>query len=354
MENSFFVFSDNNSPIVLERFHMCTWEFNNNSSLIEFGFEISKETIVEDSLSISLYIPWINKSCEVKDLYNKLKIAENSRFIFNDSVSSTDSLDGGRNIEGVVHTFADRNKLCILPATLDISQDQIISATLDLETYCSLKSEEKPNVYFRFWVKPTIPYVSMRKKGIGKSTIIYDIKINEKRNIPDNQISLLRNKEVCEIKNCFSFNIVPNKYDILFFDNSSLKSVRTLEYESFNKYLGDRRVKKDELIVVFNKKKDKESYSFFSIYSKERIGLSQFSLAILINIICGILLFIPSYRNSLNSEDGFHDLLYKLPIEIYIAIAIVIITVLYFIWPWVKGGLIKLWDIIKKKIWNKK
>ena len=48
------------------------------------------------------------------------------------------------------------------------------------------------------------------------------------------------------------------------FDNSSHKNVRTLEYESFNKYLGDKRVKKDELIVVFNKKEVAESFSFFS------------------------------------------------------------------------------------------
>ncbi|WP_299550979.1 hypothetical protein [Seonamhaeicola sp.] len=344
MENSFFVFSDGNIPIVLKRFHMCTWEFNNNSSLIEFGFEVDNKSITEDSLSISLFIPWMNKSCEVKDLYGKLRNSENSRFIFNDSVSSTHSLDGGLNRTGVIHTFSNRNRLCLMPVALDKTRDQFITTTINLNSYRALPDEERPNVYFRFWVKPTISYISMRKKGIGKSTIIHDIKINEKRNIPDDQIDFFNDKEICEIEQCFSFNIVPNKYDILFYDNSSLKNVRTLEYESFNKYLGDKRVKKDELIVIFNKKKSEESYSFFSIYSKERIGFGQFSLAILINIVCGILLFIPGYRNTLNSEKGFREIIKELPLEIYIAIIIVISMILFFLWPWLKNYLDSLWE----------
>ncbi|CAH8281336.1 hypothetical protein EV196_101417 [Mariniflexile fucanivorans] len=349
MENSFFVFTDNNTHLQLERFHICTWEFNNNSSLIEFGFEVNKETIKSNSLAISLFIPWMTKACEVKDLYDNLKVAENSRFIFNDSVTRTDSLDGGRNKFGVIHGFTEREDLCILPIIVDKSNDQLITATVNLKPYNDHNAEHKPNIYFRFWIKPSTPYISMRKKGMGKSTIIYDLKINEKRNIPDNQINFFSDKELCDIENCFLFNIVPNKYDILFFDNSSLKNVRTLEHESFNKYLGDKRVKKDELIVVFNKKKGTESYSFFSIYSKERIGLGQFSLAILINIVCGILLFIPAYRRSFNPEMPLKDVWNQLPAEIFIAVCIFFATLIYFIWPWIKNSLDKGWDLLKKK-----
>ena len=182
----------------------------------------------------------------------------------------------------------------------------------------------------------------MRKKGINKSTIIYEIKVNERRNIPDDKVSYFIDKQLCEIKTCFSFNIVPNKYDIVFFDNSSLKNVRTLEYDSFNKYLGDKRVKKDELIVVFNKKQNAESFSFFSIYSMERIGTGQFALAILINIICGILLFIPAYRKSFNPELLFSQVWSNLPIEIYLAIIIAFGMIVYFFWPWIKNGYYKI------------
>ncbi len=349
MENSFFIFTDKQNHIVLERFHICTWEFNNNSSLVEFGFEVSKDSIKDNSLNISLFIPWVSKDCETKDLYEKLSVTQNSRFIFNDAVINTVSLDGGRNNSGVIHKFSGRNELCILPATVEIKENNFVSATLDLQSYNDYDQESKPNIYFRFWIKPSAPYISMRKKGISKSTIIYDIKVNERRNIPDCKVSYFIDKALCEIKTCFSFNIVPNKYDIVFFDNSSLKNVRTLEYDSFNKYLGDKRVKKDELIVVFNKKQNSESFTFFSIYSMERIGIGQFALAILINIICGILLFIPAYRKSFNPELLFSQVWSKLPIEIFFAFGLATLTFLYFFFPSLQSIWKRILDLVKNK-----
>lgn len=345
MENNFLIFTENKKSITLERFHICTWEFSNDSSLVEFGAEISKERIdTENDLRIDFFIPWITNKCEGKDLYDKLEVSENSRFIFNDSIIETKYLDGGNTSKlGVIHKFRNRNELCIIPLKIEI-KDKIISVTLNLKSYQEYK-EKKTNIYFRFSIKPSIPYISIRKNGIGKSTIIYDVKVNEKRNIPSNKIEYFSDKKFCEINSCFLFNIVPNKYDLEFFDNSSLKNVRTLEYESFNKYLGDKRVKKDELIVVFNKKEKEKSYSFFSIYSMERIGMGQFALAILINIICGILLSFPSYRKEFNSELSFYDNLKALP-EICIAIVIVFFTFIYFVFPIIKGRIIN--PLLKK------
>lgn len=354
MENSFFIYTNRGSVVQIERFHICTWEFNNDSSLVEFGFEVAKESITSNQLSISVFIPWFTKSCEVMDLYDKLSIAENSRFIFNDSISTTNSLDGGRNKLGVIHKFSDRNELCVIPVTIDKTSDKLITATINLQPYIDYDSSEKPNVYFRFWIKPKIPYISIRKKGISKSTIIYDIKVNERRNIPDDKVVFFSDKEFCKIKSCFSFNILPNKYDIVFFDNSSLKNVRTLEFDSFNKYLGDKRVKKDELIVVFNKKQNSESFSFFSIYSKERIGPGQFALAILINIVCGVLLFIPAYRKTTVPEISLLNVWKVLPNEIYIALGIALATLIYFTLPLITSQLNKGWLWLLTKIGYKK
>lgn len=176
--------------------------------------------------------------------------------------------------------------------------------------------------------------------------------INERRNIPDNIFKEFEDRQLCNIKTCFSFNIVPNKFDLEFFDNSSLKSVRTLEYESFNKYLGDNRVKKDDLIVVFNKKQNSESYIFFSMYAYERIGLGQFALAILINIICGFLLFLPSYREKLRPELSAKQILLELPIEIIIALVLIISTFIYFVFPviryWIRRSYLFVLNNIKK------
>ena len=73
------------------------WEFKNNSALIEFGGEITNPyEIVDKKINLMIYIPWITDKHEIIDLYEKLKESENSRFIFNDSVSSNIFLDEGR------------------------------------------------------------------------------------------------------------------------------------------------------------------------------------------------------------------------------------------------------------------
>ncbi|PCJ26323.1 MAG: hypothetical protein COA97_05950 [Flavobacteriales bacterium] len=104
------------------------------------------------------------------------------------------------------------------------------------------------NIYFRFAITPNSKFISLRKTGLNKSTIIYDIKLNEKRNLPRDVVII----NECKVKSCFCFNILPNNFSFDFFDAGSLRSVRTLEYEKFNNYLNDKRVKDDELIVVFN------------------------------------------------------------------------------------------------------
>lgn len=344
MDNSFFIYTEKAKTILIERFHMCTWEFSNDSSLVEFGFEINKDSISDEDLTIDLFVPWLTKNCQIQDLYQELSNEENSRFIFNDSIYNKNSLDGGSNKTGVIHTFSGRNKLCILPVNFS-SQDKIVSAKIRLNEYNEIKKEERPNVYFRFFIKPKSPYISIRKSGINKSTIIYDIKINEQRNIPEELIADFREKSLCKIKYCFSFNILPNKYDIVFFDSTSLKNVRSLEYDSFNKYLGKyiegKSFKRDELLVVFNKKEVEEyekkevaeSFSFFSIYSKETIGTGQFAVAILINIFCGILLFIPTFKKSFNPELKYSQLFPNFSYEIYFALSLALLTLLYFIWP---------------------
>ena len=74
----------------------------------------------------------------------------------------------------------------------------------------------------------------------------------------------------------------------------------------------------------------------------ERIGTGQFALAILISIICGILLFIPSYRKTFNPEISFLKVWNKLPFEIYLAITIAFGMIIYFVLPWLKNVFYKI------------
>jgi hypothetical protein len=341
MENSFFIFTDK-EEIVIERFHICTWEFNNSKPLIEFGAEISKDSIHEDTLSLSIFIPWLTERCEIKDLYEKLKDRENSRFIFNDSIKGDEPLDAKTDELGVIHEFLNRDYLCILPIKTKIEAETIY-ISIDLRSYKEKK--KTTNIYFRFLIEP-IQKIPMIKNGIGKSTIIYDIKVNEQRNIPSNKVSSLNKKIFSKIKSCFLFNIIPNKYDIVFFENKPLKNIRTLEYDSFKRYLPYDRVRKDDLIVVFNKKKSSElspSYSFFTIYSKERIGMGQFAIAILINILCGFLLTLPGYRKDLTKDQNPLMIWEWFTWELYLVLALFIVSLLLLYPPkWLKWILNKI------------
>ncbi|MDP4277879.1 MAG: hypothetical protein Q8914_09635 [Bacteroidota bacterium] len=340
MENSYFVYTTNGDTFEIERFHTCIWEFDNNSSLVEFGFEISMEQSHHlDDIEFCLYIPWLTEKAKFQDLYEKLKDPENSRFIFNDSILNTSNIDEGRGLLGVSHEFRSRNLLTILPVTTEY-EPKIAHIKIDLRHYNQFQGN-KGNVYVRFSIIPECGFISTRKNGIAKSTVIYDIKINERRNIPDELVGDLNNANMCKIKDCFSFNILPNSYDIIFYDNSALRNVRLLEYDAFTKYIKDERVKKDDLMVVFNKKSNPESFSFFSIYTKERIGMAQFLLAIFFNMLCGFLFFIASARISAEHELSYTELYKKSPVEITAAVAVIFLIFIIFCWPPIKKFLFK-------------
>lgn len=196
-----------------------------------------------------------------------------------------------------------------------------------------LNKIEDTSLYFRFYIEPKIHLLSTRKTGISRSTIIYDIKLNERRNLPEDSSIDFEELKLCNVRSCFAFNILPNSYDLTFFDSSTLKNIRTLEFDSFKKYLGDNRVKKDELVVVFNKKKEQDSYAFFSIFSKERIGAGQFALAVLVNLVCAILLLIPTFREKYQAGFFTKKLWQSLPFEVYLSIFIGLLIVGYFTWP---------------------
>ena len=346
MDKSYFIYTSQEDNVVIKRFHICTWEFSDDSTLVEFGAEITANSIEnKNSLELILFVPWLNTNAKVEDFYSKLKEASNSRFIFNDSILSTDSLDGGQNLNGVIHKFSERSKLCILPVTfISDFAHQKITVRIDLNLYNHFAPEDNnqiPNIYFRFCITPNGSHISETKKGITKSTILYDIRLNQRRNIPEYLLNEILQSNLCNVNSCFCFNIIPNTHDLSFFDSSTLKNVRTLEYDSFNKYLGEKDLKEKDLIVVFNKASGLDAYAFFSIYSKEHIGIEQLTLALLINLVAGLLLFVASIDASyLHDKKKFS--ISDLPNLFWWVVALFILLLLYLIKRRFKIPMIKI------------
>lgn len=350
MNNSFFIRSEQEG-IVLNKLQICTWDFSKNNSLIEFGFEINSDCLSDfQEINLNLFIPWFKNGCTAVDFYKKLENSQNSKFIFNDRIARTTSLDGGDNKTGVIHDFEGKSSLCILPVVLDPNyQSGEIQITLDLKSY-KIHDHENPNIYIRIGIECDLETISTIKKGVGKSTLIYDVKLNESRNIPENWALIFPNSHFCLVQTCFCFHIIPNHYDIGFVESEHLKNVRTLEYQPFVNYLDDKRLERNKLMVVFSKKKDSESYTFFSMYNRELIGFPQFAVAILINIICAFLFALPTFRNQLKPDAKIDEIIFALPLEYYISFILIIVFVVYLFFQPLKRNAFRFWNYTKSRI----
>jgi len=346
MENNIFIFTNKDEDLEIERFHICAWEFKNNSTLMELGMEIKKHDFDKDQIDVKIFVPWIDENDKIVDLYDKLKDPENSKFIFNDAVIKSEYVNHDQIKYGTVLHFHGKNPLCIMPIEYKI-KNKVINIKIKTGCFKEKFPNDDINMYFRFYMEPDIRKISTRKSGISKTSIIYDLKVNEKRNLPD--IIDIGEVNLCRISKCFLLNILPNSFDLSFYDANHLKSVRTLEYESFKKYLGDSRVSKDELMVVFNKREGLDSYAFFTKYLKERIGAGQFALAVLVNILCGILLYLPSFRQYKDIPPFSKQMFLSLPLEVYISFSIGFLIIIYFIWPKITGIFKLITSFGKKK-----
>ena len=183
VKNAYFILKKISDEIEIEKFHICSWEYKNESASIEFGAELDLQNFSDSKLELKLFIPWLKESTSIEDLYTRLKDSSNSKFIFNDIIECTDSLDGGNNKNGVIHRFKGREPLYILPVEL-VREENFLNITLNTAV---IREKNKPSkVYFRLLLHAPPASLSIRKTGIGRSTIVYDFKINERRNAPNN------------------------------------------------------------------------------------------------------------------------------------------------------------------------
>ena len=289
MNNTYYILSK--EVISIERFHFCSWDIS-DSSYVEFGMELDEKCFQRNGeLTIFLTSPSFCESNVVICLLDNLSDESNCRFIFNDVVNNKHSI-GGDPRNGYVCDFKSRNKLTIIPCKIELKKG------------VSLISLKKPseivgNIYFRFIVKLDNETVAEERKSITKTNHIYDVKVNESRNIPDEVFDLKKEKglEICKVSRMFCLHAVPEDYDINFVASSVLKNVRKLETDAFNKYLPKvKGIKNNNSNIVFLKDENKDSYSFFTIFTEETISSIQLAIAIGTNIICSLLFAISSVR----------------------------------------------------------
>jgi len=342
MNNSFFILSKQN--LTIERFHICTWDIENTPSFLEIGIEftindisqVTKDT-PQPTVDFKFVAPFIKKTDEVLCLAsNLLSDPDNCKFIFNDTIESLSPISGD-NRNGAIINFTTRNKLIVLPFDNNPSTNdngQIVTFKINIpQTIIS-----EGSFYIRFLIKSTLKTLSRERKNISHKTYTYDVKLNEKRNLPDNVHKIIKaNYSLQEIKQCFCLHVVPNSFNISFINENKLKNIRELEVAAFIKYLSSKipklkKLKEGKYIIIFNKDNNKnDSYSFFTTFSEEILGINLIIFTLFANIFCGLLFAISSWRMSL--VDKIFSLK-NIPLEYWIVLAILFFLLILLFKPY--------------------
>lgn len=329
------IFVLSNKQVTIERLHLCSWDFAESKGLFEIGIEFyAPQGVNEIIFKIALPFgkgtttPFCLKDSLIRD-------DDNCKFIFNDSISAIKPIKGDKR-NGAIVEFSSR-KLAILPVS-DVEYD---NSLLSVKVK-ALQQNQVAN-YIRLCLEVDVDKFAVTKKGIAKKSYIYDIKVNELRNLTD-EVNDLRNNGyvLCSnIKHCFCFHVLPSDYNISYLNTAKLKNIRMLEADAFNKYLPlSRAINDNEYLIVFNKdsKNDKSGYTFFSEFEKETIGSKQIVSAVALNILCSLLFAFSSLDCK---KEG--NWLAQVPIGYWIAIACLVVFGSIIVWPksWFGGKLVK-------------
>lgn len=326
MNNTYYILAK--EYIDIERLHMCTWEFSQKSSYIEFGVEFSYNSFSDDSINFYLAAPFINGNDTVTCLLRNLSDRANGRFIFNDVVSGIENV-GDDSRDGSILKFETRNNLTVLPCDARVYDGYILLEIKKPNRYDG-------NLYFRILVKIDDNTIAVKKEGIAQTSYIYDFKINETRNLPQSIYDLKKKNElkICNVKNLFCLHAVPDSFVFSFVDSSKLKNIRKLESTAFQKYLPEiKGISKDCYNIVFLKDdntKGKDSYSLFTMCTEETIGAKQIALAVVVNILCSLLFAFSSLRFNKDLTVEWYN---QIPWEYWIAVAILILLFIYLLTP---------------------
>ena len=305
-DNGYFIISPDYKRVLLEKVHFCTWNLPGGMEFLEVGmlihltdsfFSHLNAFACDPELVFKIFIPWYERDRAFGDLFSSLKNPENTKFVFNDQVVGTELLsDGSSTTRGVRFSFRKEKPFCLLPVVLDPDFDipHTVSAKVSFPSDEAEFKKVGNLIYIRFFVKPGLQTIPWKHGGIAKTTFSYDIKVNEPRNAP----SAFPLDQIVRIHACYCLHIVPAAFECILQDRVAFKSIRTLEAMEATAYLNGvpaiaTTIKSGNCLVVFNKYRHDENptlpFSFFTVFSVERIGPSQLALAIGANIGCGLL-----------------------------------------------------------------
>ena len=307
--------------VLVEKLHFCSWLFWDSKEYLEVGLQIKYAENLKacrPPVVLSLWIPWVCSETNVDDMYLSLKDSQNCRFIFNEAVDGTGYFDDGNAATGARFSFNNMEDLCVLPIAKNVKVDRgRIDLTINVpddkivETDHSRDVKVGQHLYVRLLLGIPESHFSFKQKAISKTIYSYDVKVNEPRNHPNDEAFKL--EQMCPIETVYCLHIIPSKFCLSFLEEKAFQNVRILEKARYENYVKPMKsfpskIKKDEFLVVFNKRKasafkkedgseipsaeiKNRSASFFSVFEVESVGHEQVVLALLLNLGCSLFFY---------------------------------------------------------------
>lgn len=316
----------NQGSITVEKFHFCTWDVRDENTFVEAGICITKDQETPETIDFYLALPFLTEQTTAESLHTNLSNTANYRFIFNEIAEHTETINED-NRNGCIITIGNGTdevdkKYAIVPVTYDIMNNQNM-------VKLSIRKPEGNygHIYMRILIKINRKTIAETVRSITKRTYVYDIKVNEARNIPDDVFTYKQenNLTLLKINKTFCLHCVPSDYEMGFADSVKLKNVRKLEMDAFCNYLPMLKKMSGGYNIVFLKDENVNGNSFFTTFSKEYIGNKQLLIALVTNLVCNLLFAIASFRSTIGENDVWYK---KMPLEWYISLAVIIICVL--------------------------
>lgn len=324
-DNNYYVLTENGCDISLDKFHICTWDVKEQRAFIEVGVSIPIQENTPENINIYIALPFVTQKCEIISLHKSLGDDSNFRFVFNRTHKNKVVIDNDLRNGSIFIIDEEENndvRFAIVDARATIINEQNI-VKFELR-----KPQNIHRLYARVLIKTNTETLANTVSGITKKDYLYDIKINEARNIPDKIFNYNRdnNLHIIKIEQIFCLHAIPEKWNINYSDSSKLKNVRRLEIDAFKKYMKWVEKIDDEYLITFSKCSGNDGCSFFTSFSNEYVSNRQLLVAVITNLICSMLIGWASIKFSADKDSHWYS---DIPITYYFAALFVLLAVLY-------------------------
>ena len=343
MTDSIYVLSER--ELTVEKLHLCTWDVRGGDSFVEVGLSVANDDALPARAELWLVLPFLDGSCTIASLHEQLSDSDTYKFIFNEIPESVQAVDGEKRNGSVVRLSGEgearsrTHQVANATARQEADQPTLVCLSFDRP------DAAVGHAYVRLLIQTHRQTIAEVIPGIAKRSYIFDVKINEARNIPDAVLTFKRSRHlsIVLVQTAYCLHCVPDNWEISFSDYSKMKNIRRLEKDAFQRYLPLLRKAGGEYIITFIKQSDaRGSYSFFTTYSREVVGNQQLFVTVVISLLCNLLIAFSAFRQHLSADACW---LRQVPAEWWIAVALIVVGLLICL-P-VKNWWLKLKNTIK-------